>query len=117
VPYALPTASQLRRSERVTRGYFFSFFGFFFSFFMLRPFATCSPPSHAAVAPPPVASIYDDLGEPVEDRGVLDEDAVARPLVGHPVGEEIEQHRVVRLVLLGGVRPVAETQRSGAALA
>jgi hypothetical protein len=37
-------ASQLSRSGRLIRGYFFFFFGFFFSFRMLVPFAMDSPP-------------------------------------------------------------------------
>src|SRR5262249_25377845 len=42
VPSALLTASQLSRSGRVIRPYFF--LGFFFSFLMLLPFAMGSPP-------------------------------------------------------------------------
>src|SRR5713101_577672 len=38
------TASQLSRSGRAIRRYFFFFFGFFFSFRMFWPFATGSPP-------------------------------------------------------------------------
>ena len=44
VPWDFPTASQLKSGERVTRGYFFVFFGFFFSFCMFLPLAMCSPP-------------------------------------------------------------------------
>jgi hypothetical protein len=36
----LPTASQLRSSERATPHHFLFFFGFFFSFCMFRPLAT-----------------------------------------------------------------------------
>src|SRR6266850_7348497 len=43
VPKALLTASQLSRSGRAIRRYFF-FFGFFFSFRIPVPFATRSPP-------------------------------------------------------------------------
>jgi hypothetical protein len=39
VPKALLTASQLSRSGRAIRRYFFFFFGFFVSFRMLLPFA------------------------------------------------------------------------------
>jgi hypothetical protein len=37
-------ASQLSRSGRLIRRYYFFFFGFFFSFRMPMPLATCSPP-------------------------------------------------------------------------
>jgi hypothetical protein len=40
----LLTASQLSRSERVIRRYFFFCFGFFFSLRMPVPFAMGSPP-------------------------------------------------------------------------
>src|SRR4030088_865487 len=44
----------------------------------------------------------------VEGFRILHQDAVARRLVGDPLGQEIEQDRVVRmLVALGGMRPVA----------
>src|SRR3989442_2607001 len=44
VPYAMLIASQLSRSGRLIRCYFFFFFGFFFSFRMPVPFAMGSPP-------------------------------------------------------------------------
>src|SRR5438445_11372447 len=44
VPKALLTASQLSRSGRGIRRYFFSFFGFFFSLRMPLPLAMGSPP-------------------------------------------------------------------------
>src|SRR6266850_1749924 len=43
-PNALLMASQLSRSGRLIRTYFFGFFGFFFSFRIPVPFAMGSPP-------------------------------------------------------------------------
>src|SRR6476646_3142713 len=43
----------------------------------------------------------------VQRFGIGDEDATARRLVGRPFGQKVEQHGVVRLFLLGRVRPVA----------
>jgi hypothetical protein len=49
------------------------------------------------------------LPEAVERLGILHQDAVARSLVGGPLDQEVEQERVVRLVVVGQarVRPVA----------
>ena len=47
------------------------------------------------------------LAEPVEHLRVLHQDAVAGGRVGNPLGQEIEQHRVVWLLLLGRMRLVA----------
>ena len=47
------------------------------------------------------------LLEAVKLRRIVDQDAMPRPLVRRPVGQQIEQHGVVGLVLLGRMRPVA----------
>src|SRR5262249_38853657 len=54
-------------------------------------------------------TLLSSLLEVVNDRGVLHQDTVPSLLVGHPVAEQIEQHRVVghAFLLLGRVRPVA----------
>src|SRR6202158_2830928 len=45
--------------------------------------------------------------EAVHDGRILYQDPVPHLLVGPPVDEQVEEQRVVRLVLLGGMRPVA----------
>src|SRR4051812_22778076 len=51
--------------------------------------------------------------EPVELGRVVDEDAVARPLVGDPLGEEVEEVAVVRhRHLEPDMRPVAAPEEA-----
>ena len=45
--------------------------------------------------------------KPVKLRRVLDQDAVARGVVRRPLAQQVEQHRVVGLFVLGRMRPVA----------
>src|SRR5438093_7131733 len=71
-PYDLLTASQLRRSERLIRDYFF-FFGFFFSLRMPVPLATVLTPfeirsQDSAKILGPNAAEFAQSGERVRDR-------------------------------------------------
>ena len=58
-----------------------------------------------------------NLRKSVKRGRVLDQDAVARRVVRRPVGEQIEQHRVVGLVAasVGCGQSLPHTMRSGAA--
>src|SRR4029079_1496921 len=47
------------------------------------------------------------LAEAVELRRVVDQDPPPRRFVRRPFAEQVEQDRIVRLVLLGRMRPVA----------
>ena len=58
------------------------------------------------------------LREVVKNRGIFHQDVAPRRLIGRPFGEQVEQDRIVRLLVgrLGWVRPVAaQTSRCGAA--
>src|SRR6187401_139787 len=46
-------------------------------------------------------------GESVERCRIVDQDAMAHGVVRCPIGQQIEQHRIVRLVGFGRMRPVA----------
>src|SRR6266850_1830642 len=48
-----------------------------------------------------IANFSSDFWEAVERLRIVDENAIALALIGRPYGQEIEQHRIVRLVVEG----------------